>query len=784
MRALRELVPLVLAVALLFTMRAAPAYAATFEVTTTEDGHDANPGDGICSINPPGQPPLCSLRAAIEEVNALGIGQQTIYLPANTYTLPLGSLFLSAPEVSIFGDGEATTIVDGTNMPGVRPTILGVCSSGCMLSLQGLTLQHASGCALLGGTSGGGTSTIFLTNVTLRDNSRTAICNYLTLILNTVTVRDNGATDLDAPGGILNSGGSAQLTASNLTVTGNRSGSSTGGVLTESPGSPWGGLLVISGGTISGNSSQGGPAGGISGGTGSNGSVSLTNTTVSNNTNVAGGATSSGIAGGINAVGSWTFDNVTISGNQIAGTPGVGVAAGLLFVGDCRETFIFSGGQVSGNGGPGAGVGGINYIAGCTGEQGRISGTSIVNNTGNYTPSSNLEGGAGGINATGGGLTISNVTISGNTATGSNTAGGVSLIGPGNVVDQATIRGNTGAGLLAASDTVVANVTISGNTGAGLLPAGGVSAENVTISGNGGDGVAFGGGAMPALTNVTIASNGGAGVRFTGGPPIPLRLQSTLLASNTAGNCVAGPSGPLQSLGSNLSSDTTCAMAFNQAGDQNNVNPLLGPLQNNGGTTETRALQPGSPAIDGVVSGCPPPTIDERGVTRPQGPRCDIGAYEAPPAPTLTFTPTVTPTLTPSPTLTLTPTPTRTPTPTPTLTLTATPFPRPNVGVGATPVPSTHTLQVPISARDAGCSPNNQLQALRFTRLANATVDVPGVGTISAPSTAPVPLPGYPATLTLTIRRVTEGQPTTVELVVTDGCGDWPTFVGGGPAAF
>ncbi|HEY7060585.1 MAG TPA: kelch repeat-containing protein [Chloroflexota bacterium] len=145
--------------------------------------------------------------------------------------------------------------------------------------------------------------------------------------------------------------------------------------------------------------------------------------------------------------------------------------------------------------------------------------------------------------------------------------------------------------------------------------------------------------------------------------------------------------------------------------------------------------------------------------------------------PTLTPTPTVTPTVTR--TATLTPTPTRTPT------ITPTPFPRPNVGVGATPVPSNHTLQAPIVARDAACPQgNNQLFALKFTRLTNATVDVPGVATISTASATPVPLPSHPASLTLTVHRVTAGQATTVELTVTDGCGAWPTFVGGGPSAF
>ena len=52
------------------------------------------------------------------------------------------------------------------------------------------------------------------------------------------------------------------------------------------------------------------------------------------------------------------------------------------------------------------------------------------------------------------------------------------------------------------------------------------------------------------------------------------------------------------------------------------------PLQDNGGATPTHALLPDSPAIDAAASlNCPP--TDQRGVARPQGPRCDIGAFEA-----------------------------------------------------------------------------------------------------------------------------------------------------------
>jgi hypothetical protein len=137
----------------------------------------------------------------------------------------------------------------------------------------------------------------------------------------------------------------------------------------------------------------------------------------------------------------------------------------------------------------------------------------------------------------------------------------------------------------------------------------------------------------------------------------------------------------------------------------------------------------------------------------------------------------------PPPTATPTPTQTATPTRTLTPTITPTPYPRPNVAVQV--APSAGTLQTTITARDAACAQgNNQLQALQFTRLSNATVDVgsPPLATVANPTT--VPLPAHPASIPLTVRRTTSGQGATVEVVVTDGCGTWPTFIGGGPSAF
>jgi hypothetical protein len=128
--------------------------------------------------------------------------------------------------------------------------------------------------------------------------------------------------------------------------------------------------------------------------------------------------------------------------------------------------------------------------------------------------------------------------------------------------------------------------------------------------------------------------------------------------------------GTITSLGYNLSSDDGSG-SLTGPGDQINTDPLLGPLQNNGGPTLTHELLPGSPAIDaGDPSFTPPPLYDQRGpgFDRVVNDRIDIGSFEVQsgsPTPSPTPTPTVTPTATPTATATprLSPTPRTRPTP-------------------------------------------------------------------------------------------------------------------------
>jgi hypothetical protein len=152
---------------------------------------------------------------------------------------------------------------------------------------------------------------------------------------------------------------------------------------------------------------------------------------------------------------------------------------------------------------------------------------------------------------------------------------------------------------------------------------------NVTLSGNhatgGGGGGMYQGNGNASLSYVTAAGNTagyGAGVYKDGSSTGNMYLQDTLLANNTTGNC----DGVVSSLGHNMSSDTHCA-SFTQTGDRQNVALPLGPLADNGGPTLTHMPKVGNPAINGGVCLVGVPT-DQRGVARPYGPACDVGAVE------------------------------------------------------------------------------------------------------------------------------------------------------------
>ena len=167
-------------------------------------------------------------------------------------------------------------------------------------------------------------------------------------------------------------------------------------------------------------------------------------------------------------------------------------------------------------------------------------------------------------------------------------------------------------------DMTMVNRTVSGNTAGSA--GGGIS---VTEEGQG------------TLTHVTIAQNfgGTAGGLFSQNPAF--RISNTLLANNLFFPGLFDVcTGSVTSLGYNLLERSSCTLLGAASGDivgqaEGDVDAKLGQLHNSGFAVETHALLPGSPAINrGSPDGCL--AVDQQGVARPQGGRCDIGAFEAP----------------------------------------------------------------------------------------------------------------------------------------------------------
>jgi parvulin-like peptidyl-prolyl isomerase len=167
---------------------------------------------------------------------------------------------------------------------------------------------------------------------------------------------------------------------------------------------------------------------------------------------------------------------------------------------------------------------------------------------------------------------------------------------------------------------------VSGNAGAGVEAKGGtVYCVNSTIADNGGAGLRADGGTIETQS-CSIAHNRGAGLEAAGGEVI---AHNTLLADN-----LRACDGSITSKGYNLADDESCALSG--PGDRHDPDARVGALDANGGPTQTVALTGGSPAVDaGDPAGCVDDngsllTVDQRGIRRPAGGRCDIGAFEQP----------------------------------------------------------------------------------------------------------------------------------------------------------
>ena len=316
--------------------------------------------------------------------------------------------------------------------------------------------------------------------------------------------------------------------------------------------------------------------------------------------------------------GAGSFGVVTISGGAHVTLSKLTVRNGQASSGAGIKnsgTLTLSNSTVSGNEAP---IPCIHFFVFCEIRRGTASGGGIYNS---------------------GELIISNSTISENHAGSycnatpcSAVGGGIYNAGTHMAIENSTLTGNSAG--TACSTSIPCRVGVGG---AFYTSGATVTLNNSTITGNsayrcsgtcGGTGGAIVNGfGTFAMDNSTVSGNSAGGI-VNGGTAT---LQNSIVGNNAGINC----SGTITSHGYNLSSDDTCKL--DGRGDLNNHDPLLGPLQNNGGPTETMALLPGSPAIDaGNPSGCTDGQghllrTDQRGMPRPDREDivgCDIGAYE------------------------------------------------------------------------------------------------------------------------------------------------------------
>jgi CSLREA domain-containing protein len=678
-----------------------------FTVNSAGDAGDSHPGDGVCRAV--ASVTECTLRAAIEESNAYA-GAQTINfnLPAaGTYIYPstalpdiTGDVVIDGTTQPGFDGGKPVVHVDGSHLGVAVPATNGFqIEAGVNATIQALqilrftqngvenygnlTLAHMEiAVNQIDGVDSyisSGAIAVTISDSTIFENAGTGVAGINTnfhlnsidmsrnsggglrviggsLSLNHGTVADN-ATINDGGGISLSKAGSPSI--SNTTIKGNTSGQKGGGLyLWNSPAA----IMTAQNCTFDGNSGYDGGGIYIDAGT-ARLSASLL---VSNQAKHSGGGVfvnvnneatlfveagsiigkpgagnisnsapaSLGLGGGI-----YNMKNLNIADSTIGSNTGDGIY-------NDGGTIRIQNSTVKANSGSGI----ESFMSGTTVDiqithsdflGNTFSGIGAINTNLTITEGKIADNKESGIRMNGGSLKLDRSEVVGNSSTGD--GGGISLFNMGlSVIENTTISGNTAAtsgggiyfwGLGMGGDLKLYNLTVSGNragtTGGGIEAASGViGVGNVTLAQN------------------TAPSAGGFHSAAT------VHVLNTILADNTGGNC----GGSVSSFGNNL--DTGASCAFAEPGDLTGLPAMLGPLHDNGGFAETHALLPGSPALEaGNDLACRP--TDERGITRPQGLHCDIGAFEAE-SPATATPPTVTSTLTLTPTSPIPPTPTQT----------------------------------------------------------------------------------------------------------------------------
>jgi len=539
--------------------------ALSFEVTTTADAHDAHPGAGRCAD----RAGRCTLRAAVEEAGARPPGTAvSIVLPAGTYPLTLGSLDFDGGPVSVAGAGARSAVIEATG----RFRVLDV-GSAATVTLSGVTIT--------GGRPGDGSYGGGVLNT-----------GHLSILSSIVTA--NRAT---AGGGVANAGGTLML--SHSSVTGNHAPVYGGGGIQNGGIGNVAGTVEVTASTVAGNVSGGDGGGILNGQNGHPGQA---------------GRAAAPVRGACPEIPRCARS--AHPGAAAPTAPGPPAPPGLRLV--------VTGSRIDDNTGTNSGAGIAN-----DGGTVVVTGSTLTGNTAGQSP-------GGGI-ASYGPLTLLRDILSGNRAAYGGALEAAYAGTPGRqVVTDSTLTGNkalAGGAIDDGTDTLyVTASTLAGNS---AVLGGGIEVEgaafvyllNSTLTGNtaksgaGGaiDTYACGGG---VVSYTTIAGNS-SGLNL---PCSNLVVTGSIIAASAPGPNCAGTA-PHESAGYNLDTGVSCAFA--KPTDLTAADPRLGPLAANGGPTPTRAPADGSPAIDhgGTRATCP--ATDQRGVSRPQGPACDIGAVEA-----------------------------------------------------------------------------------------------------------------------------------------------------------
>ncbi|MBV8930051.1 MAG: fibronectin type III domain-containing protein [Mycobacteriaceae bacterium] len=381
-----------------------------------------------------------------------------------------------------------------------------------------------------------------------------------------------GGTPGSGGGGILNKG---TLTVVGSAVTNSHAGDGGAG----GQGGPLGG----SGGI--------GAAGGNGGGIFSSGTLTVTDSTISGNSAGAGGAGGPGTSG--------STSNMQ-SGNGGAGGDGANGGGGGGIVNDGGQAMTITGTTISSNH---SGAGG----AGAVGQP--------------SDPSAGFGGNGGNGGGGGNGAGVANAGFSASLQATNDTVFG-------NVAGDGGAGQNAGAGQ-GGNDGKPGNGG-NGGTGGGLLNViGATQLVHLTIAQNAVGNGAGGGAASQTFAAGTTGSTGiGGGLDVASGST---SLRNTLLSTNSfPGNCY----GTITDAGHNLNFSPPMIGPAPPPGrcvftSAISADPVLQALADNGGPTQTMRLGAGSAAIDKVPSagaGCA--ATDQRGIPRPSGPECDIGAYE------------------------------------------------------------------------------------------------------------------------------------------------------------